>query len=334
VVLNSIPLATNPNGALLLTWLLDSSSFPNRYSLLAPRFTPHLSHLCTHKLASLTVLRLVNQKVEPQASSQVVEGLFLSQGDQVLTDVLGDQVNGVAVVHKVLTSPFLSPQQREECVEATKRVLIELKVIATQAYRRLIEEVGLQVPMYQTPFGQPANQQSPYSKSKNSNFSIGSPDLAPMMNNLQIQALAANQSNYPASNTQYHHHHHSSPTPNYGQHSLDRGGRGRGMAGSGHFSPANDPFNPFGLRSPEMSPLPMTRGPEHLPDMHHLPAQHMQPMPYPSQPANHPNHPPQGNPSGGVNQQGYSLPLPPHLYQAYYQAVYQPGNPQNVGGYQ
>ena len=51
IILNSIPLATNPNGALLLTWLLDTSSFPSRYSLLAPRFTPHLSHLCTHKLA-------------------------------------------------------------------------------------------------------------------------------------------------------------------------------------------------------------------------------------------------------------------------------------------
>ena len=45
IILNSIPLATNPNGALLLTWLLDTSSFPSRYNLLAPRFTPHLSHL-------------------------------------------------------------------------------------------------------------------------------------------------------------------------------------------------------------------------------------------------------------------------------------------------
>jgi len=34
-------------------------------------------------------------------------------------------------------------------IEATKRVLIELKVIATQAHRRLIEEVGLPVPNFQ-----------------------------------------------------------------------------------------------------------------------------------------------------------------------------------------
>lgn len=57
IILNSIPLATNPNGALLLTWLVDQSNLPGRYGLLANRFAPHIAHLCTHKLASLTVLR-------------------------------------------------------------------------------------------------------------------------------------------------------------------------------------------------------------------------------------------------------------------------------------
>lgn len=128
IILNSIPLATNPNGALLLTWLLDTSNFPSRYNLLAPRFTPHLSHLCTHKLASLTVLRIVNQKIEPDASRQIVEALFESPGDHVLTDVLGDQVNGVSVVHKILTSPFLDQLNKEKYIESTKRVLMELKV--------------------------------------------------------------------------------------------------------------------------------------------------------------------------------------------------------------
>ncbi|KIJ44131.1 hypothetical protein M422DRAFT_143127, partial [Sphaerobolus stellatus SS14] len=149
IILNSIPLATNPNGALLLTWLLDTSNFPARYKLLAPRFTPHLSHLCTHKLASLTVLRIINQKTEPEASKEIVQALFNSPGDHVLTDVLGDQVNGVSVVHKVLTSSYIDPAERPIYLEATKRVLIELKVIATQAYRRLIEEVGLPIPNFQ-----------------------------------------------------------------------------------------------------------------------------------------------------------------------------------------
>ena len=148
MILNSIPLATNPNGALLLTWLLDTSGFHNRYSLLAPRFTPHLSHLCTHKLASVTVLRIVNQKSEPEASRQIAQALFFSPNDHVLSDVLGDQINGVAVVHKILQSSFLDPTQRPSFLEATKRVLIDLKVTTAQAYRRLIEEVGLPIPSF------------------------------------------------------------------------------------------------------------------------------------------------------------------------------------------
>ena len=155
IILNSISLATNPNGALLLKWLLDTSGFTSCYRLLALRFTPHLSHLCTHKLASLTVLRIVDQKVEPEASGQVVEALFSSPKDHVLTDVLGDQVNGVTVVHKVLTSPFIDQAKRPAYIEATKRVLIELKVIATQAYRRLIEEIILPIPSFRSPYSFP-----------------------------------------------------------------------------------------------------------------------------------------------------------------------------------
>ncbi|KIY51058.1 hypothetical protein FISHEDRAFT_37966 [Fistulina hepatica ATCC 64428] len=177
IVLNSIPLATNPNGALLLTWLLDTSGFPSRYNLLAPRFIPHLSHLCTHKLASLTVLRIVNQKIEPSASTQLVDALFQSPGDHVLTDVLGDQVNGVAVVHKILTSPFLDPNQKTTYMEATKRVLIELKVIATQAYRRLIEEVGLPVPNFQPAFSGSGPQSIKAKSSNNSYHTQGLPGL-------------------------------------------------------------------------------------------------------------------------------------------------------------
>ncbi|KAK2460526.1 hypothetical protein APHAL10511_006996 [Amanita phalloides] len=170
IILNSIPLATNPNGALLLTWLLDTSGFPSRYNLLAPRFTPHLSHLCTHKLASLTVLRIVNQKIEPDASKLIVDALFSSPGDHVLTDVLGDQVNGVAVVHKILTSAFIDQREKQAYIEATKRVLIELKVIATQAYRRLIEEVGLPVPNYQPTYAN--NVPNPGKNKSQSNFGV------------------------------------------------------------------------------------------------------------------------------------------------------------------
>lgn len=89
IVLNAIPLATSSNGALLLTWFLEASELPGRYSLVAPRFSPHLSHLFTHKLASQSVMRVINQTVDPEAQRMILDALFDSEG-KVLEDILGE----------------------------------------------------------------------------------------------------------------------------------------------------------------------------------------------------------------------------------------------------
>ncbi|KAG9293576.1 hypothetical protein G9A89_005579 [Geosiphon pyriformis] len=143
IVMNSVPLATNPNGALLLTWLLDTSSFPGRYRILAPRLGPHLAHLCTHKLASLTVLKIINQRQEPDARDLTIRSLFFSANDQVLEDVLNDQVHGVGVVQKVLSSPYIDPMEKQRLAEKVKMVLGKLKVQQVQGYKRLLEELGM-----------------------------------------------------------------------------------------------------------------------------------------------------------------------------------------------
>lgn len=328
IILNSIPLATNPNGALLLTWLLDTSNFPSRYSLLAPRFTPHLSHLCTHKLASLTVLRIVNQKVEPEASAQVVEALFQSPNDHVLTDVLGDQVNGVAVVHKILTSPFVNPEQRPAYVEATKRVLIELKVIATQAYRRLIEEVGLPVPNLQPTYS--TNVPQPTKTKYNNQNTFGVPGLpagypstdqglASMMAALQMggQNAAAAPPRLQID-------------PAFGQAQPQNGNRARNSNPSTAFSPTSDPFNPFAMRSPDAGTPRNGAGRRNG----STPAQANNAIPYgaqsPSltQAANILNM----NPAASYNALPTPQSVPPQLYQAYLYQMYQQNSP-NMGTY-
>ncbi|PFH46355.1 hypothetical protein AMATHDRAFT_70076 [Amanita thiersii Skay4041] len=318
IILNSIPLATNPNGALLLTWLLDTSAFPSRYNLLAPRFTPHLSHLCTHKLASLTVLRIVNQKVEPNASRLIVDALFSSPGDHVLTDVLGDQVNGVAVVHKILTSAFLDQREKQNYIEATKRVLIELKVIATQAYRRLIEEVGLPVPNYQ-----PAYSNSLPNQGKNkpqgsfgvpglpSGYPSNDQGLASMMAALQMggQNPQAGPTHVQADNTFSSHrriNNHAVTTP--------------------YASP--DPFSSFGGRASD--------GPSANRRSATLPTNNSASITSPTFGAQSPGVP-QTNPIVGIGQ-----PQPPygtlnpqslsHLYQPYMYPSYQQNHP-NLGSY-
>ncbi|CAI2168392.1 9318_t:CDS:2 [Funneliformis geosporum] len=143
IVMNAVPLSTNPNGALLLTWMLDTSSFPGRYRVLAPRLAPHLAHLCTHKLASLTVLKIINQRQEPDARDLTITSLFFSANDQVLEDVLSDQVHGVGVVQKVLASPYVDPSEKTRLAEKVKFVLGKLKVQQVQGYKRLLEELGM-----------------------------------------------------------------------------------------------------------------------------------------------------------------------------------------------
>jgi protein JSN1 len=323
VILNSIPLATNPNGALLLTWLLDTSGFPSRYKLLAPRFGPHLSHLCTHKLASLTVLRIVNQKVEPEASLAVVESLFNSPNDHVLTDVLGDQVNGVAVVHKILTSPFLDPMERPRYLEATKRVIIELKVIATQAYRRLIEEVGLPIPQFTAsyPTNGPPTAPKPQMKQPTSHGVPGLPSGYPSTDQGLASMMAALQMG--GQNP------HSGPPqlqidPQFRQTQTPSRSRPPPHA-SAAFSPTSDPFNPFnGMRSPDLSsprPSVMHRqssgGPMAPPGMHPS-ASYGAPSPSIGQIGNMIGMDPQHQPGYGSPQQ---QSMSPHLYQPY---MYQP----------
>ncbi|WWC66747.1 uncharacterized protein I206_100652 [Kwoniella pini CBS 10737] len=146
IILNSIPLATNPNGALLLTWLVDGSNLPGRYGLLANRFVSHIAHLCTHKLASLTVLRVISQNTEPAAANNLIHAIFTSTNDQTLIEILSDANNGSQVIGKILATNTIPQERKSELVEIVRRVLPGIKASNTPPYRLLLEAVGLPVP--------------------------------------------------------------------------------------------------------------------------------------------------------------------------------------------
>ncbi|KAL3443854.1 armadillo-type protein [Aspergillus insuetus] len=143
IALHSVQLATNANGALLLTWFLDTCTFPRRRTVLAPRLVPHLVHLCTHKVAYLTVLKVINQRNEPEAREIVLKALFFSPGDEVLEKILSDQTSGATLIFKVLTTPFFDESMRAEVVKTVSKVLTKLKPVPNQGYKRLMDEVGL-----------------------------------------------------------------------------------------------------------------------------------------------------------------------------------------------
>lgn len=143
VALHSVQLATNANGALLLTWFLDTCNFPRRRKVLAPRLISYLVQLCTHKVAYLTVLKIINQRNEPEARDELLQALFFSQDDQVLEEILRDQACGATLIFKVLTTPFVDDDMRPDVQDSIRRVLSVLKAQPNQGYKRLMDEVGL-----------------------------------------------------------------------------------------------------------------------------------------------------------------------------------------------
>ncbi|KAH9906378.1 hypothetical protein F4778DRAFT_645072 [Xylariomycetidae sp. FL2044] len=143
IALHSVQLATNANGALLLTWFLDTCTFPQRRSVLAPQLVPYLVHLCTHKVAYLTVLKVINQKAEADARDVILKALFFTPNDQVLEAILSDHACGATLIFKVLTTPFFDESIRGQVVENVKKVLVRIKAQPNQGYKRLMDEVGL-----------------------------------------------------------------------------------------------------------------------------------------------------------------------------------------------
>ena len=143
ITLHSVQLATNANGALLLTWFLDTCTFPRRRSVLAPRLVPHLVQLCTHKVAYLTVLKIINQRNEPEARDIILKALFFSHNDQVLEDILSDQSCGATLIFKVLTTPYFDEPLRADVIQNVRNVLLRIKAQPQQGYKRLMDEVGL-----------------------------------------------------------------------------------------------------------------------------------------------------------------------------------------------
>jgi protein JSN1 len=161
IALHSVQLAQNANGALLLTWLLDTCTFPRRRSVLAPRLIPHLVQLCTHKVAYLTVLKVINQRNEPEARDMVLKALFFSPNDSVLEQILADQTSGVTLIFKILTTPFLDESMRSEVVQNVSKVLTKIKAQPNQGYKRIMDEVGLSSRPTQAPMQQFSNHAHP-----------------------------------------------------------------------------------------------------------------------------------------------------------------------------
>ncbi|KTW28689.1 uncharacterized protein T551_02539 [Pneumocystis jirovecii RU7] len=143
ITLESHRLATNPNGIILLTWLLDSPAFPSKYRMLAMQFVHYIVYLCTHKLASSIILRIVSQKTDSDARKILLNALFFSYNGQILNEVLSEENYGVNTIFKIFTMAYLEDELRQKILIALKQAFLQLKVVPGQQYKSLMDEIGL-----------------------------------------------------------------------------------------------------------------------------------------------------------------------------------------------
>jgi hypothetical protein len=107
IIKNCYELSCDQNGALLMSWLLDSYSATGKYAELVSAFKHNLLSACTHKIASAFVLKMCMQKSELEARDAILDGIFSKN----LIPILADPVNGTSLIRKILTSS-LSDQSR------------------------------------------------------------------------------------------------------------------------------------------------------------------------------------------------------------------------------
>ena len=70
-------LAVNSNGSLLITWYLDTfKDCDSKIELLMSKFLPNIRALCVHKLANLTVLKILNNRIDDKSRVATMDAIF------------------------------------------------------------------------------------------------------------------------------------------------------------------------------------------------------------------------------------------------------------------
>lgn len=156
IIVHAEFLAINNNGALLLTWFLDTCSLKNRHLILTEKLLPWLVELCYNKLGSLTILKILNNRNDLVSGEMIFSNIYGrlqknydNESDVVVTDnlkqILKEFTYGPTFIHKTLSTPYIIENNYRPLVIAQiKEALVELNVNSyQQGYKRLIDEVGL-----------------------------------------------------------------------------------------------------------------------------------------------------------------------------------------------
>lgn len=160
-------LIVNPNGSLLLTWFLDTfngfEKVPDlRFKMITDKVIDKLGDYCSHKLANLTILKILNNRSDVELSQRILDRIFgvYDAGidpdfpPEILENLLSENLEnnaGPLFLYKIISNPaLLSPGNdnwnlayQQYVVSMIKRILLETHIVNVQPYRKLMDEVGL-----------------------------------------------------------------------------------------------------------------------------------------------------------------------------------------------
>lgn len=167
-------LVVNNNGLLLITWFLDTFSglgatVDDRFELLSRKFLPNLQRLATHKLANLTLLKILNNRLDLSLKQLIMDRIFGDFDDsdddpavirppsKLLEAILADSPDNTAgpvFVYKIVSNPLLltlaedndanrSARYQHFVVQQVRRILLESNIANFPPYKKLMDEVGL-----------------------------------------------------------------------------------------------------------------------------------------------------------------------------------------------
>lgn len=179
IVLYSEYLFTDNNGTLLITWLLDTCEFSEKYLNVTKHILPSITELCCHKLGSLTVLKILHSRGNEVPRKLILDAILEHDDLKNLEKILLDDNWGHIFMYKLLSSRLYEGEAKNYIVEKVRHVLLELK--PAHPYHRLMEEVGLV--SINTP-----NQQH----SRNLSHQLNTPDRTRSMRGLSMSSAKTN----------------------------------------------------------------------------------------------------------------------------------------------
>ena len=137
---DAVNIAMNPNGAVLMTWLMDISGIPGRYAQLALKFAPHITSMCVNKLSNGCIMKMINQKEEQDARRSILSHVFNNKSN--LEHIILDPSNGLPFIQRILSPECrLSDKERSVVASRVGDILTELPEMQKRQsnYKRLLE---------------------------------------------------------------------------------------------------------------------------------------------------------------------------------------------------